>query len=198
MTTTSTATAHSFAHTDSEIKSFIDGLTTLNVKGSYHLTLLVGSNKRAKKSFLDDVAKKSESVTSINLSDVISADEDESYKNIDELFSKLSTSDKYIYLEDGDTFSGVYTSFSYSTQRYATPQERYFIDKVKESEKVVFLDILDPSAASNTLKRFAQTIITFEEPTSFVDKILYKISKLRVHGHNFESKRKVKQVAGSR
>lgn len=186
----STATTQSFAHTDSEIQSFIDGLTSQNVDNSYYLTLLIGSNMRSKKSFLDDVAKKSESVTSINLGDIISPDEEESKANIDDLFSNLSKSDKFIYLEDGDAFEGVYTSFSYSTERYATPQEKYFIKKAQESGKIIFLDIKDEYAASKTLKRFAQTIITFDQPASFVDKILYKISKLRVHGHNFESKRK--------
>ncbi|MEX2456225.1 MAG: hypothetical protein WD381_02880, partial [Balneolaceae bacterium] len=192
---TSTATAQTFAHTDSEIQSFIDGLTTQKVDNSYYLALLIGSNKRAKKKFLDDVAKKSGSVTSINLGAVISSDEEESRANIDTLFTNLTKSDKYIYLEDGDAFEGVYTSFSYSTERYATPQERYFIKKVQESEKIIFLDIKDEYAASNTLKRFAQTIITFEEPKSFIDKIFYKMSKVHVHGSDFESKRR---VAGSR
>ncbi len=186
----STATTQSFAHTDSEIQSFIDGLTSQQVNNAYYLTLLIGSNNRAKKSFLDDVAKKSESVTSINLADVITSNEVESKENMDDLFNKFSNSDKIIYLKDGDAFGGVYTSFSYSTERYATPQERYFIKKVQDSGKIIFLDIKDMHAASNTLKRFAQTIIRFEEPSSFVDKIMYKISKLRVHGHNFESKRK--------
>lgn len=194
----STATAQSFAHTDSEIQSFIDGLTSQEVDNSYYLTLLIGSNKRAKKDFLNDLAKKSESITSINLGDVISSDEEESKANMDSLFNNLSSSDKYIYFEDGDAFGGVYTSFSYSTERYATPQEKYFIKKAQESEKIIFLDIKDEYASSNTLKRFAQTIITFEEPKSFMDKIFYKMSKIHVHGSGFESKRKVDQVAGSR
>lgn len=193
----STATTQSFAHTDSEIQSFIDGLTSQKVDNSYYLTLLIGSNKRAKKSFLDDVAKKSDSVTSINLSDVISSDEEESKVNIDTLFSNLSKSDKFIFLEDGDAFGGVYTSFSYSTERYATPQEKYFIKKIRDTGKIIFLDIKDEHASSKTLKRSAQAIITFDEPKSFVNKILFKISKLRVHGHTFESERKTEQVTGS-
>lgn len=179
------------SHTDNEIKSFVDSLVNLNVDASSYLVLMLGKYQKGKKQFLKDVsAKTGTEIVTVDLDEVITSKEEESFRNIDQLFEQLADQSRYIYFANGDRLGGVYTGYSYSVERYSTPQERYFLDKMNASEKIAFLDLKDRFNANATLRRLSQAIISFDQPKSFINKLFWKLGQIRVHGSKFESTKK--------
>lgn len=178
-------------YTQKSGENLIQKITGLNVDSSYYLMLMVGKFQGEKDQFIKDLAKKAQSeIVTVDMAKVISTDEESSFENIDKAFSSLSSSQKIVYLQNGDSLGGAYTGFSYSVERYATPQERHLLKTINESEKIVILDLKDPHTVNNTLKRNAQIYLNFDNPTSFFGKLFLPLKNLRLHGHTFESKRK--------
>ena len=179
-------------HSDKEISQFITDLKSLNVDKSYYLTLLVGPYIKGKQNFMKKAASLvNEEIHSVDLDSVITTNEKETYSNINKLCDHLtSLPGKYVHFSNGDRLSGVYTSYSYSVKRYATPQEKYFLDKIKESEKVILLELKDRHNMNSYIRRNSHAVINFNRPVSMVDKLIWKIKQIRIHGHNFESSRK--------
>lgn len=155
---------------------------------SYFL-VMVGPYKAGKENLLERISKISGKPYRIDLRDVISANEEESFKHIDTLFDELPTEEKTILLENGDVISGEYTGYTYSKQRYATPQERYLLNKISQTQKVVILDLIDASNLTNTMKRQANKAIEFEGPASGLGKLFWRLKQIRLHGHTFDNKR---------
>ena len=191
MDSTASATdIQTFSYNDKQLSGFLDKLKSLNVDSSYYITLLAGQHKKAKRSVLKKIADAAGgSLTTIDLNEIITQHEEECYENIDRAFDALTDSDKLIYLQNGDALNGVYTSYSYSVQQYATPQERYLITKMADSEKVIFIDMDTKDTVSRTMMRYAQAMITFDAPASFFGKVLWNLKQIKVHGHTFITKR---------
>lgn len=173
-------------HSDKEISSFLEKLSKLNLDSSYYLTIIAGGDKRAKKSFLKEIKDQAGGeLKEIDLRDVISTELDKSKEEIDRMFEALGSA-SYVWLENGDQLGGVYTGFSYSVRRYATPQERYLIEKIAKSEKRFFIDLEDIHTVNNLMRRHAQTLITFEHSSSFIG----KLKQITLNGSSFASNRK--------
>jgi len=179
-------TLHTFKHTDSELSSYIDNLPdSVEGEGSY-LTLLAGENRAAKKQFYQKIKKTfGNELTEVDLRDVVTTELKETSEHIDRLFKNISSA-KAVWFRNGDQLGGVYTGFSYSVRRYATPHERYLLEKIGESRLHVFLDLEDIHTVNNMMRRHAQTLITFEQPATF----LGKLKQITVHGSSFASNRK--------
>jgi len=174
-----------FKHSDKETNTFLTGVKQMNVESIHYLTLLAGENDSAKESFFKKVKQAYGSdLEIIDLRKVISSIEDESYEKIDEMIASLSNK-KYILLTHGDELDGVYTGYSSSVRRYATPQEKYLIKKITSSEKVYFISFEDPHAVTNFMKRHAQTLITFDYPSSFLN----RLKQITLNGSSFSSNR---------
>jgi len=186
MSKAETNSTQTLKHSDKEASSFIQHLPNLDLSDGYYFTLLTGENRSAKKDFLKKVKKKAGGQLSIiDLTDIISTELEDTSKKIDRAFESID-SYKFIWLQNGDQLGGVYTGFSASVRRYATPQERYLLEKIRDSGKIFFLDLDDIHTVNNTMKRHAQTLITFEQPSSF----LGKLKQITLHGSSFASKRK--------
>lgn len=174
-----------FKHSDKETDTFLKGVKQMNVDSSYYLTLLAGENSSAKESFLKKVEQIfGDELEVVDLRTVVTVDEEESYKKIDEMIASFSNK-KYIWLSHGDELDGVYTGFSSSVRRYATPQEKYLVKKFTSSEKVYFISLEDRHAVTNFMRRHAQTLITFEYPSSF----LGRLKQITLNGSSFSSSR---------
>lgn len=175
-----------FEHSDKETDTFIQNLDSLNVDSSYYLTILAGPNNSAKKAFLKKVrAKAGEQLKEVDLREVVSTVEEESYEAIDKMIESLG-SHKYIIFKNGDQLGGVYTGYSFSVRRYATPQEKYLLKKIRNTEKVYLLNLEDEHTVNNTLRRHAQTLITFKYPST----IMGRLKQITLNGSSFASNRK--------
>jgi len=173
-------------HSDKEISSYLEKLSRLNLDSSYYLTIIAGENSSAKNGFAKKIKNQAgDSFKEIDLRNVISTELDESKDEIDRMFETLGSA-SYIWLKNGDQLGGVYTGFSYSVRRYATPQERYLIEKISKSEKRFFIDLEDIHTVNNLMRRHAQTLITFEHSSSFFG----KLKQITLNGSSFASNRK--------
>tara|TARA_R100001143_G_C3361139_1_gene136021 strand:+ start:18134 stop:18715 length:582 start_codon:yes stop_codon:yes gene_type:complete len=178
-----------YNHSDKQVHRFLEKISKINLDRSHYLLLFVGKYKSGKKSMLNKLQKKVGGFAEIDLQNVITQNEEESYGNIDTVFSSIPSSTKNILFKNGEVLTGQYTGYTYSTVRYATPQEKYLLGKIKGSEKFYVLELKEAEAIDKTLERFAQSAITFEAPASFIGKLIWKLTQIKINGHTFPSKR---------
>ncbi len=174
-----------FSYKDKEISSYLNELGGINLESSHYLLITAGSNNSAKKSFLSRVEKQRGELKEISLRGIITTDEKESYKNIDQMFSYIGETEKNLIFRHGDILTGEYTGFTYSHVRYATPQERYLLNKITNSERFVVIDLNDKESIDKTLERYAQAVVFFDEADSFFG----KLKQISLNGHTFANKR---------
>lgn len=178
-----------FDHSDKEITNFLDRVSEINLDRSHYMLILIGPYKPGKKKLQNRLQKKLGEFIEIDLSSVITQNEEESYKNIDELFTMISKTDKNLLFNNGDVLAGQYTGYTYSSTRYATPQEKYFLNNINGCEKFCVLNLDEPEAIDKRLEQFAQAAIRFDNPKSFLANLIWKIKQFKLQGHTFVSKR---------
>ena len=178
-----------YNHSDKEINRFLEKISQINLDRSHYLLLFVGKYKSGKKSMLNRLQKKVGGFAEIDLQNIISPNEQDSFAKIDKLFSSLPSSTKNIHFKNGEVLTGQYTGYTYSTVRYATPQEKYLISKMKGSEKFYVLELNEVEAIDKTLERFAQAVIEFKAPASFIGRLFWKLTQIKINGHTFPSNR---------
>lgn len=172
-----------------DVTGFIDSLDEVDLDASFYLLLLAGPYKAGKKTVLGRLQKKLGEFKEIDLREVIDLNEEQCFRNIDELFEYIGETEKNLLFRHGDALAGEYTGFTYSSTRYATPQEKYLLQKINGSEKFAVIDLDDVENIDKTLERFAQTAILFNGPASFPGKLLWKLKQVKVNGHRFSNKR---------
>ncbi|WP_069131237.1 hypothetical protein [Rhodohalobacter halophilus] len=153
------------------------------------LLVFAGKNRSDKKRYVDKLSK---SVKKIDLRDIVSTVEEETYENIEALFNSFD-GDNLIYLENGDVLNGEYTGNTYSFRRYATPQEKFLLKKIEESKGKFILDLLDEANVTNRLERISDAVITFHAPEGGLGRLFWNLKNVSVHGHTFENKRPLKK-----
>lgn len=178
-----------YNHSDKQINRFLEKISQINLDRSHYLLLFVGKYKSGKKSMLNRLQKKVGGFAEIDLQNIISPNEKESFAKIDKLFSSIPSSTKNIHFKNGEVLTGQYTGYTYSTVRYATPQEKYLISKMKGSEKFYVLELNEVEAIDKTLERFAQAVIEFKAPASFIGRLFWKLTQIKINGHTFPSNR---------
>lgn len=177
------------SYSDKEVSSIIDNLDDINLESSYYLMLLVGPYAEARENILPRVERKVGMYKEIDLRDIILLNEDECYKKIDELFSSIDVNRRSLLFRHGDALAGEYTGFTYSSTRYATPQEKYLLKKITDSEKFVVIEFEDIDSIDKTLERYAHTTIVCDKPTSAMGKFFWRLKQIHVNGHTFSNKR---------
>ena len=125
----------------------------------------------------------------ISLSDYITSSEKESYSNLDDLFSQLNETNSLIVFKEAEQLCGVYVGHTYSVVKYATPQEKYFLKKLKELECSVILEFENEDHLDKAIERIADAIIRFPVPSSRLEKLFFWFTQVRVHGSNLPSHR---------
>ncbi|MDZ7757472.1 hypothetical protein [Rhodohalobacter sp.] len=178
-----------FSHTSDKVDEILNAFKS-EPAGS--LIVLAGKNRGDKKDLVSKLRKSDTELKEIDLRNVISTVEEETYENIEELFNSLSGGE-IVYLNNGDVLSGEYTGNTYSFRRYATPQEKYLLTKIEESKSGFILDLLDEANVNNLLERKSKAVIEFKAPKSGLGKFFWKLKQIGVHGHTFENKRPLKK-----
>lgn len=174
-----------FLDKNKNLDNVIRKMANLNLDASYYLLVLAGKNGSAKEQVMDRLKKQSLDFHLADLREIISTVEEHSFRKIDELFNSLPDDPRHLYLQNGDVLSGEYTGFTYSSVRYATPQEKYLLNKIRNCERIVVLDLLDKANITKAIERTAQAAIECDLPTGF----LSRLKQITVHGHTFENKR---------
>lgn len=176
-------------HSSNQINELINSFTS---KPAGKLIILAGKNVGEKKNLIQKIKKSSANVKEIDLRDVISTVEEETYENLDNLFDVFKNN-QIVYLMNGDVLSGEYTGNTYSFRRYASPQEKYLFRKLEKSSNGFILDLLDEANVNHMMERKAEAIIDFNAPKGGLSKLFWKLKQISVHGHTFENKRPLKK-----
>lgn len=174
---------------DESFQSYLDHIK--NEPGdNCHLSLFVGLFEPDKKRALKKVRNHTGiTVEHINFEDLVSKIEEETFKNLDELFEKYGETDSILYFEQGDKLCGAYTGFTHSKVKYATPQERYFLNKIQNFDGIIIIEISENDNADLTLRRVAQSIVLFPVPKSPFRKLIWSLKHYSLHGYDIRTKR---------
>lgn len=163
----------------------------LEVKSSNFLILMAGSYQKAEKTFLNEFEKYSGlSLTEYDMNDLIFEDEKKSVRRIDSFFDSLPSGTHALLFRNADRLNGAYTGHTNSSNRYATPQEKYFLKKLHRSETILFLDFEEKANLDPTIRRHAHLIVDFSNAAGILDWIMHSLRKFHVHGSRFDTKRR--------
>lgn len=175
---------------DSNYKKLLDHLASTLDEDRHHLSLFLGIYEPNKQKALKELEQKiNRQVRVIDTSELASRIESETYEKLDHFFENMHQSDDILYFKNGDKLSGVYSSFSYSRVKYATPQERYFLKKVKSFNGLVIVDIEQFIDADKTLRRAAGSVISFTLPESRWKRFIWHLKNYSLHGFELKTKR---------
>ncbi|MEL7834555.1 hypothetical protein [Fodinibius sp. Rm-B-1B1-1] len=175
---------------EQEYKDLLQHLVEDVTKDRHHLSLFLGiyvpNKQKALKQLEDKLNKK---VTIVDTAELVSRIESETYEKLDQFFADMHESDDILYFKNGDKLCGVYTSSSHSHVKYATPQERYFLEKVKSFSGLVIVDIEQFSDADKTLRRAAHSIVSFTLPKSKFKRAIWHLKNFSPHGFELKTTR---------
>lgn len=171
-------------------RELVDHLVTDVEKDRHHLSLFLGIYEPDKQKALNELEEKlNRKVKVVDTSELASRIESETFEKLDHFFDDIHESDDILYFKNGEKLCGVYTSYSHSLVKYATPQERYFLKKVKEFSGLVIVDIEEFSDADKTLRRAAHSIVTFPLPKSKLKRAWWHIRNFSPHGFELKTTR---------
>lgn len=123
------------------------------------------------------------------LSEFISESEKVSYEKLDALFEELKTVNSLVVFKEAEQLCGIYVGHTYSVVKYATPQEKYFIEKLKDLKCSSIIEFENEDHLDKTLERVADAVVRFRVPSSRLEKIFFWLTQVRVHGSNLPSRR---------
>lgn len=175
---------------DSSFGELKDELAAKANRDEHHLSLFLGLYEPDKQKALEEIAAKLDrEVRTIPTEELISKMESVTFDNLDTLFGGLDQSDVILYFKNGGKLCGSYTGYSHSRVKYATPQERYFLKKVQSFKGLVIVDIEEFTDADKTLRRAAQSIVSFFLPDSKWQRFLWHFRNYSFHGVELKTKR---------
>lgn len=175
---------------DSNYSELIEHLVTDIGKDKHHLSLFLGLYEPNKQKALEEFEEKfNRKVKVVDTSELASRVESETFEKLDQFFDNMDQSDDILYFKNGDKLCGVYSSYSHSMVKYATPQERYFLKKVKAFNGLVIVDIDEFSDADKTLRRAAHSVISFTLPDSKLKRFFWHLKNYSLHGYDLKTKR---------
>ena len=156
----------------------------------HHLSLFLGVYKPNKKKALETIAHHLDrEVEIVHTEKLVSKIKSETFDNLDAFFDDVHQSNVILYFKNGDKLCGAYTGNSHSRIKYATPQERYFMKKVKSFNGMVVVDIEEYTDADKTLRRAAQSIVSFNLPDSVFQRFMWHLKNYTTHGFELKTKR---------
>lgn len=175
---------------EDSFNELLNQLASPSAASPYHLSLLVGTEGEAKGHVVKEIADATErNIYSLDANDIITKVESESFENLDYVFSKYEANHALFYLKNGSRLCGVYTGYTQSRVKYATPQERYFLKKVQQTGGIFVVDMNTSTDADTTVQRAAQSIINLPAPRSGLKRLLQKLRGVSVHGHQIKTER---------
>lgn len=175
---------------DDSFEELLETLKDNAEKASHHLGLFLGLYKPNKEKALERISEHTGlSVKRLDFDDFISKSEIDTAEALNNVFEKYNEDKTILYFENGDKLCGVYTGFSHSRVKYASPQERHFIQLIKKFQGIVLVDISEYNAADKSIRRAAQSIVRFDLPPSRIRRFMWHLKNYTLHGFELKSKR---------
>lgn len=178
------------AYDHSSFDDLTDHLVDQNESDPHHLSLFLGMYSPNKKKAVEKFASELDrEIRYVDTADLVSRIESETMANIDNFFEGFTQSDDILYFKNANKLCGVYVGNSHSRVKYATPEERYFLEKVKEFSGLVILDIEEFRDADKTLRRAAKSVVSFTLPESKLKRFWWHLKNFSPHGYDLKTKR---------
>lgn len=156
----------------------------------HHLCLFLGVYTPNKQEALDKMSSElKREIRIVDTDDLVTRIESETFANIENFFEGLDESNVILYFKNANKLCGVYTGNSHSRVKYATPEERLFLKKVQDFNGLVIVDIEEYIDADKTLRRAAQSIVSFPLPDSKIKRFFWHLRNYTLHGCELKTKR---------
>lgn len=182
-------TKNMFEYKSTNYKEFLKKFRTFD-SSEHSLVVLAGPFTSNREACLDELKREVlGDAVEIDLIDVITPYEEESYRNLDDCIQNIDENVPLVVFRNGEQLNGVYTAFSSSVVRYGSPQEKYFLRKVKEINAPVVVELKDVDQLDRMLIRKADAVVLFKAPSSLFEKLAWKMQHVHVHGSRFLSPR---------
>lgn len=182
-------TKNTFEYKSANYKEFLKKFRTLD-SSKHSLVVLAGPFTSNRKACLDELKREvlGEAIE-IDLAEVITPYEEESYQNLDACIQNIDENAPLVVFRNAEQLNGAYTAFSSSIVRYGSPQEKYFLRKVKEINAPVVVELKDFDQLDRMIVRKADAVVLFKAPSSLIEKLAWKVQNIHVHGSSFLSLR---------
>jgi hypothetical protein len=183
------STENTFEYNSVNYKSFLKKFRTFD-STDHSLIVYAGPFTTNRKASLDEIKREviGEAVE-IDLAEIVTPYEEESYANIDACFESIPEDAPLVIFRNAEQLNGVYTGFTSSIVKYASPQEKYFLKNVNNVKAPVVLELKEFDQLDQMLKRTADAVVLFKPPSSFIEKMSWKIQNIHLNGTNFLSSR---------
>lgn len=183
------ATKNTFDYNSSEYKQFLRTFRDLD-ENQHMLIVIAGDFTTDRKISIDEMKREVlGDAVEIDLTDIITPDEEESFMHLNEVIQSISVDAPLVIFRNAELLNGEYTGFTSSIVRYATPQEKNFLKQVSTINAPVVLEFKDQDHLDMTVRRVADAVVICKAPNSFIEKIAWKIQNIHVHGSKFLSPR---------
>ena len=182
-------TENTFEYNSPKHKDFLKKFRQTD-SSEHMLIVFAGSFDTNRKEAIDELKREiiGEAVE-VNLAEIVTPYEEESYANIDDCIKEIDREAPLVIFRNSEQLNGVYTAFTSSAVKYATPQEKYFLKKIREINTPVLLEFKDLDQLDRTVSRTADFVVLFKPPSSLLEKVAWKVQNIRVNGSNFLSPR---------
>ncbi|MBD3615702.1 MAG: hypothetical protein HUJ22_03945 [Gracilimonas sp.] len=182
-------TENTFEYNSLNYKEFLKAFR--NSEHSKHsLIVFAGPFTTNRKAALDELKREvSSNVVEVDLAEIVTPYEEESYKNLDDCIESIEKDASMVIFKNAEQLNGAYTGFTSSIVKYASPQEKYFLKKVKEIDTPVVLEFKELDHLDRTIVRKADSVVLFKAPSSLIEKLAWKVQNIHVHGSRFLSPR---------
>lgn len=178
-------------YNSTQYKDFINKYRTEESQNN-KLIVLAGEFTQNRKSAIDEIKRETMGdALEVDTRELITSNEEESYAKIDACVKEISSDTPLVIFRNAEHLNGAYTGYSNSLVIYSTPQEKYFLKKVKEIPAPVVMEMSNSNMVDATLSRSADMVVLFDPPTSFLEKMAWKFQNIHIHGSRFLSPRPV-------
>jgi hypothetical protein len=180
---------NTFEYNSLNYKEFMKKFRNMD-SSKHNLLVYAGAFTTNREAGLDELKREiiGEAVE-IDLAEVVTPYEEESYKNLDKCFSSIPEDAPLVIFRNAEQLNGVYTGFSSSIVKYASPQEKYFLKNVSKVNAPVVMEFKDLDQLDRMAQRTANAVVIFKAPSSLIEKLAWKIQNVHVHGSHFLSSR---------
>lgn len=173
-----------------EYKDFLNQYSRSS-KDTPRLLVLAGEYETERSYAIEELKRETEGdIVEVDLEDIIELAEKKSYANTDKMIEELNPNAELILFRNGAILNGEYTGFTASAVKYATPQEKYFLKKIKSIPALKVIELGSAEFLDRRLVNEADYIFLFTAPDSFLEKIIWNLKSVHVHGSRFYSPRK--------
>ena len=180
---------NTFEYNSVNYKEFLKKFRNLS-DSEHSLIVYAGPFSTNRKASLDELKREviGEPVE-IDLAELVTPYEEESYTNLDECFASIDENAPLVIFKNAEQLNGVYTGFTGSVVKYASPQEKYFLKNVDKIKAPVVVEFKEFDQLDRMMTRKADAVVLFKAPSSFIEKLAWKVQNVHVHGSHFLSPR---------